>query len=561
MAATAPAAGAGTEARREAVRGLMVSPEALECFHEDVQYLWCCGMDGATGSIPIYAEPPTALEFLRNHVSVSRPCIIQNAILTENGRRPEDQEQKHQEEDPSTTTKTTTTTTTVQLTLDELLEQMPHLPLHVDVTPDGHGDCLRQTRVRGNQQKQQQQQQQHGEDDDDDDDPPIQTVFVKPHEVEMPLNVFAKHLRHGRAKQQKKQEFGQDKQSAPAAQIGAGCHEGQEDSSFASAHHRIFPLVASTKTKEEDEVVNGRTMDTTLDLDDCVLYYSRQNDCLRQELSTLWNHLTTPTQTKGTEHNNAKDSSVFRFQFPHSLPWAEQAFGVDAPDAVNLWMGDERAVLSLHKDHYENLFYVLSGEKLFGLCPPADAPFLSEQPVMSGRFCRRRQDQDKEEPEEQHAYEWVVQMDTKSKDENGTDEEPLLVHWIAANVFDDDNTTTDERNGDNSNSTNRNQQPPHPQFLQQQQQHAVVHPIHNIKVRAGELLYLPSLWFHKVTQSCETVAINFWYDMKFESPLWCYFHFLQQLQPTSSPAAAPSLLFSSSSLSHHHENEEEQEED
>jgi hypothetical protein len=26
------------------------------------------------------------------------------------------------------------------------------------------------------------------------------------------------------------------------------------------------------------------------------------------------------------------------------------------------------------------------------------------------------------------------------------------------------------------------------------------------------------------------VGVNFWYDMSFETPLWCYFSFLQQLQ-------------------------------
>ena len=27
-----------------------------------------------------------------------------------------------------------------------------------------------------------------------------------------------------------------------------------------------------------------------------------------------------------------------------SLPWAEEAFGTGAPDAVNMWLGGERAV-------------------------------------------------------------------------------------------------------------------------------------------------------------------------------------------------------------------------
>ena len=37
------------------------------------------------------------------------------------------------------------------------------------------------------------------------------------------------------------------------------------------------------------------------------------------------------------------------------IPWATEAFDKN-PDAVNFWMGDKRAVTSMHKDHYENLY-------------------------------------------------------------------------------------------------------------------------------------------------------------------------------------------------------------
>ena len=26
----------------------------------------------------------------------------------------------------------------------------------------------------------------------------------------------------------------------------------------------------------------------------------------------------------------------------------------------------------------------------------------------------------------------------------------------------------------------------------------------------GECIYIPSLWYHRVTQTCETVGINYW---------------------------------------------------
>ena len=56
-----------------------------------------------------------------------------------------------------------------------------------------------------------------------------------------------------------------------------------------------------------------------------------------------------------------------------------------------------------------------------------------------------------------------------------------------------------------------------------------VHPV-KVTLEAGDMFYLPSLWYHRVTQSFETVAVNYWYDMRFDSPNWCYFNFLQHLR-------------------------------
>ena len=42
------------------------------------------------------------------------------------------------------------------------------------------------------------------------------------------------------------------------------------------------------------------------------------------------------------------------------------------PDAVNFWMGGERSITSMHKDHYENIYGVVRGSKTFILHPPTD---------------------------------------------------------------------------------------------------------------------------------------------------------------------------------------------
>ncbi|KAE8587146.1 hypothetical protein XENTR_v10021878 [Xenopus tropicalis] len=57
------------------------------------------------------------------------------------------------------------------------------------------------------------------------------------------------------------------------------------------------------------------------------------------------------------------------------IPWMSETLG-KSPDAVNFWLGESAAITSLHKDHYENLYCVISGEKHFILHPPSDRPFI-----------------------------------------------------------------------------------------------------------------------------------------------------------------------------------------
>jgi hypothetical protein len=432
---------------------LVATTEALESLYDDVQYLWT--QSSGNDTIQIYDEPPSGLDFLRNHVAVSRPCIIRNAIKNDTNGQP------------------------LHLTLDDLLEWQPHLTLNVDVTPDGHGDCLR--RVDTSTQCDERNKSNNESKSDKTNEISTKEIFVKPMEVEMSIDEFVRRLREGR-KHHHRDKAIEWESSSRSVSMGI--------------KNRVFP------SSKDNHVGDDRRKPSFADsisstcafLDDSVLYYSRQNDCLRQALPTLWN-MRIP---------NGKDDGSF--VFPRSFGWAEQAFFGNnenrkkGPDAVNLWIGDERAVSAIHKDHYENLFYVLSGEKIFSLCPPADAPFLYEKEVISGRF----QVEDKCETPC-----WNVVLDSHGEME---DEKETLatIHWIQADPF---------------NKDHHNINFPMTKYT---------HPMPNVSVRAGELLYLPSLWFHRVTQTCETIGVNYWYDMTFESPLWCYFHFLQQLQPASS---------------------------
>ena len=68
----------------------------------------------------------------------------------------------------------------------------------------------------------------------------------------------------------------------------------------------------------------------------------------------------------------------------------------------------------------------------------------------------------------------------------------------------------------------------------------------DVRVREGEVLFLPALWFHRVgaAPGRVTVAVNYWHDMQFDAR-WVYFSFLQQIA-TADLELSPSGLSSDS---------------
>ncbi|KAJ3212901.1 JmjC domain-containing protein 7 [Dinochytrium kinnereticum] len=73
-----------------------------------------------------------------------------------------------------------------------------------------------------------------------------------------------------------------------------------------------------------------------------------------------------------TQNNNIHGEFKNLLQdVPESIAFADEAIG-EKPEAVNFWIGSTHAVTSTHKDHYENLYVVISGEKEFVLIPPTD---------------------------------------------------------------------------------------------------------------------------------------------------------------------------------------------
>eukprot|EP01006_Ploeotia_vitrea_P028917 TRINITY_DN61554_c0_g1_i2.p1 TRINITY_DN61554_c0_g1~~TRINITY_DN61554_c0_g1_i2.p1 ORF type:complete len:318 (-),score=34.99 TRINITY_DN61554_c0_g1_i2:39-992(-) len=197
---------------------------------------------------------------------------------------------------------------------------------------------------------------------------------------------------------------------------------------------------------------------------DEIFYISHQNSSFQEQFACL--------------HNDISGSVA---------SWGAEVFGCSA-DAVNLWVGGDESVSSLHKDHYENLYAVVKGEKLFTLLPPHDFHMLYETTVPQAVW------------EKTGAGEWNLRKDGST------------VNWIAV-----DPTTPD---------------------LKQFPKFSKAKPLH-CKVKRGELLYLPSLWYHQVGQCGEedgvggqhkpvTVAVNYWFDMQF-GPMYHYYNLVRAL--------------------------------
>ncbi|XP_019733204.1 bifunctional peptidase and (3S)-lysyl hydroxylase JMJD7 [Hippocampus comes] len=165
------------------------------------------------------------------------------------------------------------------------------------------------------------------------------------------------------------------------------------------------------------------------------------------------------------------------------VAWMSTALG-KFPDAVNFWLGEANAITSLHKDPYENLYCVISGQKDFILLPPTDRPFIPYGLYQPAVY-RQKDDGDFE----------VVDRSEGEK-----------VPWIPVDPLAPD--------------------------LERYPAYGRARPL-RCSVKAGEMLYLPSLWFHHVRQSHGCIAVNFWYDMDFDIK-YNYFTLLDDIAAVTS---------------------------
>ncbi|KAL1519998.1 hypothetical protein AB1Y20_023479 [Prymnesium parvum] len=154
-----------------------------------------------------------------------------------------------------------------------------------------------------------------------------------------------------------------------------------------------------------------------------------------------------------------------------SVRWADEAYG-SRPAAANLWMGEDAARTSVHADLFDNLYVVVRGTKRFTLLPPQEGSLLGRRPYRSASWILASEFPDGSDSE----CGFVLQPDTPA----------AYVPWTTLDL---------ERDG------------------------ASLQPI-RATVRAGEMLYLPALWWHAVSQEADkgegcdpsTIAVNYWYE-------------------------------------------------
>jgi jumonji domain-containing protein 7 len=186
-------------------------------------------------------------------------------------------------------------------------------------------------------------------------------------------------------------------------------------------------------------------------------------------------------------------------------PWAAAASTLDA---VNLWVGDSRSLTSTHKDHYENLYAVLAGRKTFVLLPPCDLPWLYERRYPVAKWAH-----------DAHACCgaagrsasiggavppcWTLVPQPEEGDIAWITVDPAAIDLAAFPLA----------------------------------RHAA--PL-TVTVGPGEVLYLPSLWFHQVGHQAgePAVAVNFWFDMEYLGPVYSNFLLVERLSSALHAALA-----------------------
>ncbi|KAK1828273.1 cupin-like domain-containing protein [Podospora conica] len=172
------------------------------------------------------------------------------------------------------------------------------------------------------------------------------------------------------------------------------------------------------------------------------------------------------------------------------------------PDATNLWIGNSHSTTALHRDAYENIYVQVRGRKEFVLLPPACQPCVNETSLRGATYRRRTPSSPgPSEGEGEGGLELVLDADGNEDGDEGEGEVPFAPIW----------------------------DPDYP--AQRATRWSPLARAVRVELGEGDMLYLPCLWYHKVSQECGDegicVAVNYWYDMDFAGPLYPFSNFVR----------------------------------
>ncbi|KAI4688124.1 uncharacterized protein J4E84_005052 [Alternaria hordeiaustralica] len=229
----------------------------------------------------------------------------------------------------------------------------------------------------------------------------------------------------------------------------------------------IFVKPYETEEPFEDVLNKIQRQEQEADYSGPTRYAQTQNDNLRNEYSTLFADV------------------------PKSIPFARIALEQE-PDAINFWLGNSYSTTALHKDNYENIYVQILGQKHFVLLPPVEAGCVNEKSVLAATYTPKREDGSAHSALEQDDL--VIKVDEPEE-------------YVPFATWDPDQPAT--------NTT------PYSQYSQ---------PL-RVTLEEGDMLYLPALWYHKVSQSCNEegicCAVNYWYDLDFSGGFWSTANFVR----------------------------------
>ncbi|KAF2250977.1 Clavaminate synthase-like protein [Trematosphaeria pertusa] len=208
----------------------------------------------------------------------------------------------------------------------------------------------------------------------------------------------------------------------------------------------------------------------------------------RQELDPSYQG---PTRYAQTQNDNLRTEYTTLFSdVPHSIPFARVALQKE-PDAINFWLGNKKSTTALHKDNYENIYVQILGKKHFALLPPVESACVNEKAVLAGTYRLRDEGVEGEEVQKEGL---VIAVDEPDE-------------YVPFATWDPDRPVENTTRFSECSLPLR------------------------VTLEEGDMLYLPALWYHKVSQSCSEegicCAVNYWYDLDFSGGFWAMANFVR----------------------------------